>query len=208
MSAYNGFFITFEGIDRCGKSTQAKILAEALGGGTLAVREPGATDVGERIRKILLDRATKLEPIAEAALYAAARAQLVEETIRPALAAGRTVICDRYIDSSLAYQGAARGLGEERVRKLNENVTCGLWPDLTLLIVVSPDVVAGRDGESDRLEQEGADFQEKVATAYMGLARKSPERIVCVDGARSVEEVHAEVLEVVGKRVKEGAKCR
>lgn len=205
MSGGRGFFITFEGIDRCGKSTQAQLLADALGGDPLLVREPGATPAGEQIRKILLDEGTELEPISEAALYAAARAELVETTVRPALAAGRNVICDRYIDSSLAYQGVARGLGEERVRTLNENVTGALWPDLTLLIEISADQAAERDGERDRLEQEGFAFQEKVADAYSNLAQQSPERIVCVDGASSIEEVHSQVMAIVQRKIGEKA---
>ncbi len=201
MNGSSGFFITFEGVDRCGKSTQARLLQEALENDPLLLREPGATPVGERIREILLDRSTQLAPVAEAALYAAARSQLVETTIRPALAEGRTVICDRYIDSSLAYQGVARGLGEERVRKLNENVTSGLWPDLTLLIEVSVDAAAGRDGDSDRLEQEGAGFQEKVAVAYSELAQRDPERIVVIDGSPPIQDVHAQVVDVVKQRL-------
>ncbi len=205
MSEGRGFFITFEGIDRCGKSTQAQLLADALGGDTLLVREPGATPAGEQIRNILLDEETELEPISEAALYAAARAELVETTVRPALAAGRDVICDRYIDSSLAYQGVARGLGEERVRALNENVTGALWPDLTLLIEISADQAAERDGERDRLEQEGFAFQQKVADAYSNLARQSTERIVCIDGDSSIEDVHSQVMEIVQRRIGEKA---
>ena len=201
MNGSSGFFITFEGVDRCGKSTQARLLQEALENDPLLLREPGATPVGERIREILLDRSTQLAPVAEVALYAAARSQLVETTIRPALAEGRTVICDRYIDSSLAYQGVARGLGEERVRKLNENVTSGLWPDLTLLIEVSVDAAAGRDGDSDRLEQEGAGFQEKVAVAYSELAQRDPERIVVIDGSPPIQDVHAQVVDVVKQRL-------
>ena len=205
MSGDRGFFITFEGIDRCGKSTQAQLLADAMGGDALLVREPGATPAGEQIRKILLDEDTELEPISEAALYAAARAELVETTVRPALAAGRNVICDRYIDSSLAYQGVARGLGEERVRELNENVTGALWPDLTLLIEISATQAAERDGERDRLEQEGFAFQEKVADAYSDLARQSPERIVCINGTSSIEEVHSQVVEIVQNKIGEDA---
>ncbi len=205
MSGSRGFFITFEGIDRCGKSTQAQLLADALGGDPLLVREPGATPAGERIRKILLDEDTKLEAISEAALYAAARAELVESKVRPALVAGRNVICDRYIDSSLAYQGVARGLGEERVRTLNENVTGALWPDLTLLFEISAEQAVERDGERDRLEQEGFAFQEKVAEAYSNLARQSPERIVCIDGAGSIEDIHSQVMEIVQRQIGEKA---
>lgn len=201
MSGVRGFFISLEGIDRSGKSTQARMLSEALGGDTLLVREPGGTPAGERIRGVLLDRAVELAPEAEAALYAAARAQLVERVVRPALEEGRTVVCDRYIDSSLAYQGGARGLGIDRVLKLNEVVTGGLWPELTLLIEVEAEDARRRDGESDRLEGEGTDFQHEVARAYTELANSYLERIVRIDGARPVEDVHSAIMEVVRERL-------
>ena len=135
-------FVTFEGIDGSGKSTQADLLAEALrdeGRNVVATREPGGTKIGERIRELLLDRTAEISPWAEAALFAAARAQLVEQVIQPALGKNADVVCDRYIDSSLAYQGLARGLGVERVLELNLQATRGLLPDRTFLVVIEPE---------------------------------------------------------------------
>src|ERR687895_1464138 len=150
-------FITFEGVDGSGKTTQAALLAEALraeGHDVVATREPGGTELGERIRELLLDGGS-VAPWAEASLFAAARAQLVDEVIRPALARGADVISDRYIDSSLAYQGLARGLGVERVLELNLLATGGLLPDKTFLLLVPLGEAASRRGdEPDRIERE------------------------------------------------------
>src|SRR5215212_1223319 len=128
-----GLFVTFEGVDRAGKTTQARLLADALGDRAVAVREPGGTPVGERVRDVLKDPAAELGSRAEALLFAAARAELVEQVIRPALDGGRVVISDRYLDSSLAYQGDARGLGVEEVARVNRFATGGLDPDITFL---------------------------------------------------------------------------
>src|SRR5438045_3520411 len=144
-----GLFVTFEGIDRSGKTTQARLLCEALGSEALGVREPGGTEAGERIRAILKDPAVELSPRTEALLFAAARAELVEQVIRPALEAGRTVVSDRFIDSSLAYQGGARGLGLEEVAAINRFALGGVRPDLTLLLDIDPSAAARRAGESD-----------------------------------------------------------
>jgi dTMP kinase len=194
-------FITLEGIDRSGKSTQAKLLAEALGPRTLLVREPGGTAAGERVRELLTDPELKLDPLAELMMFCAARAQLVSEVIRPALEAGRDVVCDRFADSTVAYQGHARGLGAERAERACELATDGLAPDLTLLIRVDPEVAAARDGTSDRFEAEGAELQRAVAAGYEALAAAHPERIVVVDGEAPAEQVHAAVKEVVARRL-------
>jgi dTMP kinase len=158
-------FITFEGIDRSGKTTQARMLAEALGDEALLVREPGGTPAAEHIRD-LVKGDTDLTPMAETLLFGAARADLVERVVRPALDQGRTVIGDRYIDSTVAYQGGARGLGIAQVEDLNRWLTGDLWPDVTFLL----------------------------AKAYEQLAERHPGRYVRIDAARSPEEVHADVL--------------
>jgi dTMP kinase len=193
-----GIFVTFEGIDRSGKSTQARLLAEALGEEALPVREPGGTAVGERVRQLLKDTSITIGPAAEALLFAAARAELVAEVIRPALDDGKVVISDRFLDSSLAYQGAARGLGTEHVRRVNEFATGGLAPDLTVLLDLPPEAAAERAGvEVDRFEEEGAGLQLSVRAAYEELAAAEPERWVRIDAARPAERVHADVLAAV-----------
>jgi dTMP kinase len=192
-----GLFVTIEGIDRSGKSTQARRLVEALGDDALLVREPGGTPAGERIRELLKDPAIELDPRAEALLFAAARAELVAAVIRPALDAGKVVVSDRYLDSSLAYQGYARGLGEAEVRRINEWATAGLEPDLTVLLRIDPASAAARAGESDRFEDEGLGLQQRVADAYEQLAAANPERWKAVDAARSEDEVAADIRQMV-----------
>jgi dTMP kinase len=189
-------FVTFEGVDGSGKSTQARLLAEQLraeGREVVHAREPGGTALGEQVRELIL-HGGRMAPWAEAALFAAARAQLVDEVIRPALARGADVVCDRYLDSSLAYQGLARGLGVERVLELNLLATGGLLPDRTVLIAVPLDAAAARRGkEPDRIEREGHEFVEHVDRAYQELARVFPERVVVVDGSRRPEDIAGEI---------------
>lgn len=189
-----GLFVTFEGIDRSGKTTQARLLREALGEVALVVREPGGTPVGERVRELLKDPSIEIGGDAEALLFAAARAELVARVIRPALEEGRVVVCDRFADSSLAYQGAARGLGLDEVARINRWATGGLVPDLTLLLAIDPAAAAPRPGEGDRFETEGAALQEGVAAAYEELAAAEPERWRRIEADRPPEEVHADVL--------------
>ena len=193
----SGLFVTFEGIDRSGKTTQARLLTEALGAGALGVREPGGTPAGERVRDLLKDSSVPLAPEAEALLFAAARAELVERVIRPALAEGRVVVSDRYLDSSLAYQGGARGLGIDEVEQVNRFATGGLVPDLTFLLELDPAAAAARAGERDRFEDEGAALQQAVLDAYERVVAADPERWRRVDASRAPEEVHAEVLAAV-----------
>ena len=173
-----GRFVVFEGGEGCGKSTQARLLAERWG--AVFTFEPGGTPVGAQLREILLSPETgDLEPRAEALLMAADRAHHVATKIRPALLRGRDVVCDRFVGSSLAYQGHARGLGIDAVRAMNEFGTDGLVPDLVVLLVVPADVADERmraSGQLDRLEQAGDEFHRKVAEAYQMLAAHDPDR--------------------------------
>ena len=189
-----GLFVTFEGIDRSGKTTQAGMLCEALGDDALGVREPGGTEAGERVRSLLKDPSVSLSPEAEALLFAAARSELVAEVILPALDDGKVVVSDRFLDSSLAYQGGARGLGIEDVERVNHFAVRGLKPDLTFLLDLSPEDAAARAGESDRFEDEGARLQEAVGAAYERLVSADPDRWRRIDARRSPEDVHALVL--------------
>jgi dTMP kinase len=195
-------FISFEGLDGCGKTTQAALLADAArsaGREVVAVREPGGTAAGERIRALLLDPEARIAPWAEALLYAAARAELVAEVIRPALDRGATVIADRYVDSSLAYQGVARGLGVEEVLDVNLTATGRLLPDRTILLELPHDVALARlDGSADRIEAEADDFHASVAGGFADIARRFPDRVVVVDGAGPPEAVAVRVQAAVG----------
>jgi dTMP kinase len=190
-------FISLEGIDGSGKSTQAKLLAEALDAETLLIREPGGTEAAERIRELLADPAVELDPFAELLLFLAARADLTARVIRPALEAGRHVVADRFADSSVAYQGAARGLGVGETISLTDNASDGLWPDLTILLRVDPETGLGRAEGNDRFESEGLELQRAVAQAYEEIAKIASDRMVVVDGTGSVEEVHERVMSVV-----------
>ena len=194
-------FISLEGVDGSGKSTQARLLVEALAGDTVAIREPGGTEAAERIRELLADPTVELEPLAELMLFLAARADLTERVIRPALEAGRHVVADRFSDSSVAYQGSARELGVGEVIGLCETATDGLWPDLTLLLRIEPETGLGRAAGDDRFEQEGLALQQAVATAYEEIAVIASDRITVVDATGSVEEVHERVMEAVRERV-------
>ena len=184
-------FVTFEGIDGSGKSTQAERLAETLraeGRDVVATREPGGTELGERMRDVLLS-GPAISGWAEAALFAAARAELVSQVIRPALDRGADVICDRYLDSSLAYQGIARGLGVDRVLDLNVPAIGGLLPDVTFLLLLDPEEAQRRHGAPDRFEREGASFLAEVDAAYRELAATFPRRIVAIDASRPSDEI-------------------
>jgi dTMP kinase len=193
-------FVTFEGVDGSGKSTQAARLAEhlaALDRDVVATREPGGTPLGEKIRDLLLD-GDHPAPWAEAALFAAARAELAERVIRPSLATGADVVCDRYLDSSLAYQGVARGLGIERVLELNVAVA-DLTPDRTFVLLLDRDTAAARAGSApDRLEREDDVFRAAVAEGYRELAVRFSERIVVLDGSQPVDDLAARIREDLG----------
>jgi dTMP kinase len=190
-------FISLEGVDGSGKSTQARLLVGALGEGTVAIREPGGTAAAERIRELLAEPALPLEPMAELLLFLAARADLTERVIRPALEEGRDVVADRFSDSSVAYQGAARGLGVGEVISLCDQCTDGLWPDLTVLLRLDPERAMKRAGGEDRFESEGLELQRAVAAAYEEIAMIAADRVAVVEADGSVEEVHARVLAAV-----------
>ena len=189
-------FVTFEGQDWSGKSTQAALLAEALRGDgreVVATREPGGTPVGESIRTLVLD-GPEMSAWAEAALFAAARAEHVAAVIRPALARGAAVVCDRYVDSSVVYQGLARGLGAERVLELNLAVTGGLLPDRTFVLNVDPATARARHSAGlDRIEREDEDFRRLVADGYRQLTGLFPQRVVALDGTLPPDEIAAHV---------------
>ena len=186
-------FVTFEGLDGSGKTTQVELLKKHLereGREVVTTREPGGTEVGEHIRNVVLHLDHSVVPWAEAALFAAARAQLVADVIRPALERGAVVLCDRYVDSSLAYQGIARGLGVDPVLELNLRATGDLLPDRTFLLLVDPEESRRRGGDTrDRIEREDDEFVRKVDRAYRALAELFPSRILAVDGSLDPAEL-------------------
>jgi dTMP kinase len=189
-------FVTFEGLDGSGTTTQAELLRahlEEAGRDVVGTREPGGTELGEKVRELVLG-GPEMSPWAEAALFAAARAELVSEVIGPALERGADVVCDRYLDSSLAYQGIARGLGVDRVLALNIDAIRGILPDVTFLLLVDPEEAARRSGApSDRIESEGEEFLRSVDKAYRELGSIFGGRIVMLEGSKPPEEIAKEV---------------
>ncbi|HWI21056.1 MAG TPA: dTMP kinase [Baekduia sp.] len=192
-----GKLITVEGIDGSGKSTLCAGLSEHFADRLVALREPGGVGLSEQIRVLVKDPELEISAQAEALLFAAARAQLVSEKLRPLLDSGRSVLLDRFVDSSLAYQGAGRGLGIAAVQAINELATAGLTPDLTLLIRVTPELAAQRMSEDDRLERAGSDFFADVTQAYDRLAAAESGRFVVLDGALPKQEILAAAVKVV-----------
>ena len=216
-----GRFITIEGLDGCGKSTQLEKLATVLradGIEVLVTREPGGTSAGEKIRALLLDsRTAGLSPRAELALMFGARAQHVDELILPALEAGKWVLCDRFTDSTEAYQGGGRKLGSEAVLTLHKLLCHGLQPDLTILMLSDLEASVARarrrnlarsssntsvaESDENRFEQENRAFFQRVASAYKAIAKREPARVFAVDARRAIDVVHAEIVAAVRKRL-------
>lgn len=212
--AMAGIFITFEGVEGCGKTTQIQMLARALvlpGRELLLTREPGGTPIGEKIRTVLLDAGHgAMSPLAELLLYGAARNQHVRELLRPALEREAVVLCDRYADATTAYQGAARRITPEVIAEVHRVTTEGLWPDLTIVLDLPPEAglarARARNAEDvaaigqDRFEREEMEFHERVRAGYLEIARREPGRIVVVDGAREAEAIHQDILRIVQRR--------
>jgi dTMP kinase len=198
-------FITFEGIDGSGKTTQIHKLSQrliALGHEVLPLREPGGNSISEKIRETLLAAGNDIAPRAELLLFVAARAQLVEKVIRPSLLRGKLVICDRYIDSSVAYQGFGRGIPVEEVRECNKIATGNLVPNITFFLDVPPDVASeraiGRSEENlDRIERAGVTFFERARQGYLKIAETEPKRFIVVDGRDNPEAIHQKIWECV-----------
>ena len=204
--SYNGFmgkglFITFEGADGCGKTTQQKLAAQYLekkGFEVTLTREPGSTELGKKVREILLHYEGDVSDRAESFLFLADRAQHIDMLVNPSVDLGKIVLCDRHIDSTVAYQGYGRGIDIERIKMLNNIATNGKKPDLTIVFDVDVETSQHRVGsEKDRMESAGVDFHNRVRNGYLELAKQEPQRIRVVDATRSIEEIHEEVIEVI-----------
>jgi dTMP kinase len=207
MNMGNGLFITFEGPEGAGKSTIISMLSDKLHN-VLFTREPGGIEISEQIRRVILDKEnTAMDPRTEALLYAAARRQHLIEKVKPALENGKTVICDRFVDSSLAYQGYARGLGIDEVFNINQFAIENMMPDLTLYFDIKPEVglkrISSHNGrEVNRLDLENIEFHQKVREGYHILLERFPERMIKVDASRSLDEVFLESFNLINERLK------
>lgn len=204
-----GLFITVEGTDGAGKSTQIQLLTDYLkskGRNVILKREPGGTEISEKIRELILDVNNKeMSDVAEALLYAASRAQLVQQVIKPALVKGEVVICDRFVDSSIVYQGIARGLGKNMVEEINRFAIDGIMPDITLFFDLSPEIGIKRkmqDQKLDRMESEKLDFHLRVYEGYKTLTNMYSDRIRRIDANMTIEEVHKQVLDAIKDFIK------
>lgn len=198
-----GLFITFEGPDGCGKTTQMKLLAEYFtknGKEVVLTREPGGKGLGEKVREILLNYDGEVSDRCESFLFLADRAQNIDIIVNPAVKAGKIVLCDRHIDSTVAYQGYGRGLDIERINMLNNLATNGKKPDLTFVFDVDVETSMKRVGkEKDRMESAGIDFHNRVRQGYLELAKQEPNRIKIIDATKSIEEIHDEVINILNK---------
>ena len=196
-----GLFITFEGADGCGKTTQIKLLKEYLeksGYKVVLTREPGAKGLGEKIREILLNYDGVVSDRCESFLFLADRAQNIDIIVNPAVQEGKIVLCDRHIDSTVAYQGYGRGLDLERINKLNQLATDGRMPDLTVVFDIDVETSMKRVGkEKDRMESAGVDFFNRVRNGYLQLAKQEPDRIRVLDATKSIEEIHKDVVKII-----------
>lgn len=211
-----GCFITFEGIEGCGKTTQIRLLADALaraGRQTLLTREPGGCPIADQVRAILLDAAnSSMTPLAELLLYAAARAQHISEIVAPGLAAGNIVLCDRFTDATVAYQGYGRQLDLELIKRLNNIAAASCRPDLTILLdcpvatglgraMARIESVAGGAPREERFENEAREFHERVRSGYLALAAAEPERFIVIDGSSGIEQTAATIFRTVAARI-------
>lgn len=208
MQNHKGLFISFEGIDGSGKSTQISLLKEHLddlGIETIVTREPGGTTISRTFRSILLDNESNINYLTEALLYAADRAEHVAKVIKPALAEGKVVISDRYIDSSLAYQGKVRGLGIDKVLEINKFATKGLFPAITFLLDMEPALtrLEKRGTPPDRIEGEGKIFQQEVANAYLEIAKLYNDRIVILDATLPQNELNEKIISRIVPKLKQ-----
>ena len=197
----NGLFITFEGADGCGKTTQIELLDKYLrgrGGNTLLTREPGGKGLGVKLREILLNYDGEVSPTAESFLFLADGAQHIDCIIKPALKAGTIVLCDRHTDSTVAYQGYGRGLDLNRINSLNEIATGGLKPDLTIVFDIDVETSMQRVGkEKDRMESAGVEFFNRVREGYLQIAKSEPERVKVINSSDTIENIHNQVVELV-----------
>ena len=208
----NGLFITFEGGEGCGKSTQIAALKarlEAVGKTVVQTREPGGTALGESVRSLLQhdDAGQGMSPEAELLLFAASRAQHVRELVAPAIAQGKIVLCDRFLDSTTVYQGVARAIDSKKVKMINQFAIGDTMPDLTILIDLPPEIGLARvharsDGQLDRMEKEAIEFFQAVRKGYLDLAKSEPERFLVLDGSQSVEELETQIWQRVGETLK------
>ena len=203
-----GLFITFEGADGCGKSTQMELLAKDLqnkGYEVVLTREPGGKGLGEKIRGLLLNYNGEVSDRCESFLFLADRAQNIDMIVKPAIAAGKIVLCDRHTDSSVAYQGYGRGLDIEQINVLNNLATNGLKPDLTFVFDIDVETSMKRVGkEKDRMESAGKDFHNRVRNGYLEIAKQEPKRIKVLDATESIEEIHKKVTEIIYKIITNG----
>ncbi len=196
-----GLFITFEGADGCGKTTQLMLLAKGLkakGYDVVVTREPGAKGLGEKIREILLNYDGEVSSRCEAFLFLADRAQHMDIIVRPAVEKGKIVLCDRHTDSTVAYQGYGRGLDIERINNLNNIATSGDKPDLTFVFDIDVETSMKRvGGQKDRMESAGMEFFNRVRNGYLEIARQEPERVKVIDAAKSIDDIHKNVVDIL-----------